>query len=494
MPTAYGQACRVGPGFYLHNRQVGQDPNLMSTQFRACFGVTIPFESKRLEETLDDLAGHVERAIADTRRILKRDKGGAHQFSANSVLHDCGLPGTDGFSDFADALLSQEIDPKTIPLIGLTQDTLNHLWRPPELQAFSRLRDYYWQLHYLGRLNKNDKIWQHENQQKWFATYGSQLTTYMVDLFSNRFLDRNGTRIAFDLKNTVADLMSLDQKLDAPQLAGALVSVLVEFLGDTLFQVPFYSADISAAYRSYAENCNKSNTLLADLHALSSAIQTGTLAAASAPLIGFPSTADVQVPWAVVSQAETPTSLVQDYKTRMVLTKISDLDGQYLGALTSLSNASQTLDDIEAEKSDLEKQFTCFRAQVIKDYLHCIFISNDPQHQATCGRFPDDTASVDPNKTDYAELVGKLTSAGGTTAEKSVRSIVGALIRGVSIAALQNEVIAEVVGSLAGTLAKKVMERVVYWALIAYIADDSDPRAKRQLLELLAEGVRLLNE
>jgi hypothetical protein len=90
---------------------------------------------------------------------------------------------------------------------------------------------------------------------------------------------------------------------------------------------------------------------------------------------------------------------------------------------------------------------------------------------------------------DYAGLVGELVGFGGRAAEKSVRSAVSGLIRGIAMASLQNDVIAEIVAALAGTLAKKLVESVTYNAFRHYIVDDVsvDAGTKRSVLGLLAE-------
>ena len=61
----------------------------------------------------------------------------------------------------------------------------------------------------------------------------------------------------------------------------------------------------------------------------------------------------------------------------------------------------------------------------------------------------------------------------GATAEKSIRSILGGVIRGVAIASLQNEVLAEVVSAIAGTLAKKIAEHFMYTWLNQFISSSN---------------------
>src|SRR5262249_15265673 len=110
-----------------------------------------------------------------------------------------------------------------------------------------------------------------------------------------------------------------------------------------------------------------------------------------------------------------------------------------------------------------------------------------PGKQGASGR-DGDTGRLTGDTTDYSDLLGRLVAFGATTAEKSVRSLVGGLIRGVAMAALQNEVLAEQVATLAATLAKKLVESLTYHSLQQFIEDPgTDPDAKRAVLNALAQ-------
>jgi hypothetical protein len=148
------------------------------------------------------------------------------------------------------------------------------------------------------------------------------------------------------------------------------------------------------------------------------------------------------------------------------------------------------LDAVEAKKSDLQKKVTCFKTQVILDNLQDSFVPDkDPKHQGMHGR-DKDTGNLDTEsmKVDYSDLIGKLVASAGSQADKCIRSILGGVIRGISIASLQNEVIAEVVSAMAGTLAKKVVENVTYLALTGFIGGTSSPDSKRAVLDLLSQN------
>jgi len=178
----------------------------------------------------------------------------------------------------------------------------------------------------------------------------------------------------------------------------------------------------------------------------------------------------------------------------MVLQKIDQLDADYPAALLGVGPLSAALDSIEGNQSDLQTRFTCFKTGVIQNDLVNLFIPDPrPGEQGAAGRDLD-TGRLTGDTTDYSDLLGSLVAFGATTAEKSVRSLVGGLIRGVAIASLQNEVMAELIASLTGTLAKKLVESLTYQALRQFIDDPgTDPDAKRAVLNALARfhGVSL---
>jgi hypothetical protein len=170
----------------------------------------------------------------------------------------------------------------------------------------------------------------------------------------------------------------------------------------------------------------------------------------------------------------------------LVVRKIDQLDSDQLTGLSRLAELSASLDSIEAAQSNLQTTFTCFQTGVIANYLANLFIPDArPGKQGEAG--PDhDTGRLEGDTADYSELVGRLVSFGGTTTEKSVRSLVGTLIRGVAIASLQNEAMAELVASIAATLAKKLVESVTYNSLYQFINDPgTDPDTKRSVLNAL---------
>jgi hypothetical protein len=325
--------------------------------------------------------------------------------------------------------------------------------------------------------------------------------------------------VSFDLKWLVSDVTKLDPKLIAPQLGGGIVSTLVEFLGDQVFGVPFYSADVLGAYRDYRKNKGLATGATADQATLSKAIEIGTISEADSKRLlglstiqakdllisGYGNTAVVPVPPSIsnlkagddipvfcdlLKSGANATPLIRSGVARLVLAKLAQLDANYPAQLATTSTSTDTIASIKAGKSKFQAKFTCFKAGVITQNLECLFVTDaGAGKQGVCGPDDDSGRSIeDGAKADYANLVGSLVAFGGTSAEKGVRSIIGGLIRGVAIASLQNEVIAEVVASLASSLSRKFVESATYLGLRSFIVDDTTiaPDDKRKALQLPA--------
>jgi len=491
---------------------------------RTCFGVTVEIDendsgSQKVGEAFDKLNDHFAFAIQGARQTLLIDRGrrATHPVATSpllkssgapapataqavSLLDDCGLPVVGLFGDFLSRFLDNEVSPANLPFVGFGRGSLSPLWAPPILLQivginFGGLSDYYDSLHYLTRINSNDPVWHGPQQQAWFSAFGPGLTGYMTDLFSSRFVDRNGTGVSFDLKGGLTDPTRTDPKQVTPQLAGAIVSNLCEFVGDQLYHVPFSSSDILKSYRDYRDQTASGGGTLAKLKTLTDAVQNGTIAEADAnAILGIPKGGgNLPVVFDTLSQGAKESPVVASGVARMVLRKIDQLDSDYLTGLLGVAPLSALLDSIEGNQSTLQNKFTCFKTGVIRNDMVNRFIPDPrPGKQGAAGR-DQDTGRLSGDTTDYSDLLGRLVAFGGSTAEKSVRSLVGALIRGIAIAALQNEVIAEVVSSLAGTLAKKLVESLTYQAYQQFIdAPGTDPDAKRAVLNALAQFHGLL--
>jgi len=522
---------------------------------RTSFGVTLSMDPSQvsLANAYDVLNQSVSAAIDKARDLVVADRSGQVSYNcpvspllpnaqpapgsvALSVLADCGIPMVGQFGPFLENLHS-ELSAVTLPFVGFGtasrfgRDTVAPLWSPPLLLKiipidFAHLNNYYQLVNYLTRLNPADDIWQGPRPNQWFNQFGNALKTYMTDLFAGQFIDRNGTAVSFDLNSPVNGINHLDFKQISPQLAGGIVSALVEFLGDQLFNVKFYSADILGAYRDCRTSASSAGGTADDLATLSKSIElgsiaendsirllgltaiqakqllmTGYLGAANDPvpqsILDLKDGSDIPVACDPLNSGASIVPLVRSGVARLVLAKIAQLDPSYVSQLASVARSTDAINKIKNKTSALQTSFTCFKAGVILANLECNFIKDGTTGQQHGDCALDSGRSIEENgdNFDYADLVGRLVSFGGTTAEKSVRSIVGGLIRGVAIASLQNEVIAEVVASLAGGLSRKYVEYATCTGITGYIegANGVDAKTKQDSLTILAKYLGLLS-
>ncbi len=501
---------------------------------RTCFGVTLEFDpstpkAASLARAFDVLNQSFAAAIDGARDRVQADMGRQVTYKSPvsplqpatlspaaavglSLLDDCGLPFVNQFGPFFKNLHS-EVSADTLPFVGFGsasrygRDTLAPLWSPHELITIAIgntfLTGYYRQINYLTRLNPTDDIWQGAGPQRWFTQFATALKSYLSDLFAGQFVDRNGTAVSFNLDNLSAASTSLDPKQISPQLAGGIVSALVEFLGDQLFQVPFYSGEILLTYREKRDDAGTVLGINAGLNKLTDAVKSATISADDAlVLLDIPKATgggNLPVVFDRISQAGNETPVVRSAVARMIVAKIAQLDIALMRELASAASATDAVNEITNKSSALQTRFTCFKAGVITSNLECRFVvdGNSGQVHGDCTGQKDAGRSIAEtgDNFDYADLVGRLVSFGGTTAEKSVRSTVGGLVRGVAIASLQNEVIAEVVASLAGGLSRKFVESATFTGITNYIQGRNgvDATVKQESLKMLAKSLGLIS-
>jgi hypothetical protein len=533
----------------------------MAVISRTCLGVTIPLDdgdpaAADLAKAYDALNGCTATAIAQARSVIRTDRAGrgAHKSAPAAPLHpgpaapaavkrvasgislldNCGLPLVDQSGDFLNHLLT-ELTPETVQFVGFGsgsdfgRGTLKPLWSGSLLAGllplppiFDPLQSHYEMVSYLTRMNRSDIIWQGGDEQQWYDQFADSLKRYLLDLFGGEFVDRGGNAVSFDLKSITTDLLSFnlkqvsqDTKQIAPQLAGGIITALVEFLGDELFQVPLYSSDALGAYRDYRKS--KATTGgSSDIGTLCAAVAAGSIAEAdSKRLLNLSTVAGKQllisgygggaVPVAISGLAAgnpIPVSfdliplaaggnspLIRSGVARLIMAKLAQLDPAY----ATWSASSPIADQV----TKLKGKFTAYKAGVLADNLQGLFDVNSgavASADGDWGRPIDDANPAGGDyMVDYADLVGKLIAFGASSAEKGVRSLVGGLVRGVAIAALQNEVLAEVVASFAGGLARKLVESVTYTALDAYLKDTTVAQdVKWNSLKILATLLGLI--
>jgi hypothetical protein len=319
----------------------------------------------------------------------------------------------------------------------------------------------------------------------------------MSDLFAGQFVDRNGTALSFNLSGLATALTSLDPKQVSPQLAGGIASAFVEFLGDELYQVPYYSPDILKAYRDQRDDAGAVSATDTTLKTLTDAVANGRISAANAlKLLGIPSAGGADLTFTftpVVAGAPVIASGV----ARTMLALIQQLDATQLTQRTAALSAGDAITQINAGKSKLQSKYTCFKAGVQKKHLAAIFAVDGTSGQPLGTAANDTGRSVTQpgQNADFADLLGQMIAQGAATADKSVRSLVGELVRGVSIASLQNEVLAELVASLAAGLARKFMESAIYGTVAGFLADPHNGVSaadKQAHVMVLAKAIGLL--
>ena len=473
-----------------------------------------PAESKRRHHRIQPLLGvslsddaaiaHLQQSYADAvqgvidiiNSDLNRKKSyapvglqpGDAAVTELSVFADCGLPFVPDFGSFLRDFLVNDIASYTSAFCGLKEDTASNIWNPGGPLGLAWYRGQYSDhMQYLCRLDWNDRIWRGEKQQKWVDTFGGGLVLYLTELFSGRFVDRNGTKIAFDFKLDLSDLTKLSQTTMSPQAAGEIVAALVEFVGDVAFNVPCYSNTILTTAGQYRGTKDAASITQTNLGILKAAITNGQLVPGDAAKVGIPLSGDLK--WAALGGSP----IVGDDLTRMVAASVGTLDTGYFTALLRQASLLSKLNaaDSSDSKSEWRTVFTSYKAHVIKSYLKDQFLhaSGDDGNVHTYGTpgFDNDTGSNTLPNVDYADLLGKVIAFGATTAQKSVQSLCGALVRGISIISLDNEVLAEVISSVAGTLAKKVVEKVLFDWLNNYLTGPGDVKEKQAFLAILSE-------
>ena len=385
----------------MARRALKATPPAAKTVTASCFGAVMSVDTSdaqgvRLAKAFQVFNDSLAAAIDATRDKVQTDRirQAVYQTSnrANpiaapnatglSLLDDCGLPLVNQFGSFLDNLHS-EVSASSLPFVGFGtasrygRDTVAPLWTTSPLSVlakvipftFGLLNSHYQLINYLARLNSSDDIWQAPQHQQWFNQFGGPLKTYMTDMFAGRFRDRNGTAVSFDLASSSTPPTSLDPKQISPQLAGGIVSALVEYLGDQLYQVPFYSQNILATYRQQRDDASVGQSLQTLLDKLTSAVKAGKISADDPfAALGIPkaNSADLAVVFDRIAESGKDTPVVASALARMVLAKIGQLDAALL-AQPSTSSRGQ------CDRPDQESD------ECTPDRLHVLQCRRDPR-------------------------------------------------------------------------------------------------------------------
>jgi hypothetical protein len=281
---------------------------------------------------------------------------------------------------------------------------------------------------------------------------------YYFDYLKNDYKDRNGTKIEFDSeqiqsfaksveKQIKSRKIQLDEQNTSPQVAGQLAYVLVDSLGDCFFKVPFYSKEIIHLDNDIQEN-------------------TKNLASSSQKR------EELKL-WLKNNAPPLENGMQLHLETRLQLEKLQKEDQNYLELSQKQQTLQKTKQEILLGSSSLQKSYTCFNAfkhlephpegaptLEIRQAIEKVYLKYTENGEVKTGG-------------DYADLLGKLVAYASRQAEKQTRTSIGGLIRGLSQASLDNEVIAEIIASIAGCFSKKVTEQVVYSLLKEIIENPS---------------------
>lgn len=100
--------------------------------------------------------------------------------------------------------------------------------------------------------------------EDWLDTNFGPLGVYLAQLVQGKFVDRNGTKLAFSLnvaqRTQTLPPTATNLAAESPQIAGELIYALVECLGDQEFQVPCYDPSTGQQnWRNYT--CSKAQVI-----------------------------------------------------------------------------------------------------------------------------------------------------------------------------------------------------------------------------------------
>jgi len=304
------------------------------------------------------------------------------------------------------------------------------------------------------------------------------ILTYFTELFLGRLQDRNGSKItaSISIENLdITQLATLSSDV-APKVVGDIITALTEALGDYRFGIPYYCADILSTYREQrnAADAREKNKSARD------------------EAVGFLSDPQ-KANYAPVS--EKVPAYLRDYETGMNLAKLAKCDVASVDIENRRLEAEEAIRNFVNGKSAQQLAFTCVKSGLVgvKEFMSGIFFDNNSI--GVIGN--DQLVGDDWYKTyDFADLIGAIVTCAARNSYQGFKSVVGGVVRGLTIAGMNNEVLAEVLGSLFGGLAKKAAEAFAFRFLNALvtknntgISADERIRILRLLIALYLNGV-----
>jgi hypothetical protein len=436
-----------------------------------------------VQETLDsDFSGRTRYSMPNPRGEGSGET--TSQFlSDSSVFRDSGLPTIQDLGSFVESVVPRFSDGGVVPFFELGDASIGHLWSARNLIQRNNSRRKFGDLfRFLTQMKWRDsEEWQGLRSERWMAQHRGLLAFYFTELFAGRFVDRNGTAMSFTLGVDFSDLSSLSNLKLSPDFAGSIVGTFVEFLGDRVFQVPYYAPSLLKHYQTHRslEASIAKNEL--NLDRITEAIANGSLDAVEAEELNLPLSGDLD--WTVLAKSNDDDSMPIDPASispivgsrlcRLLVRKVSALDAEFQEQSIQLAASELENSSIENGSSKLQSRFTIHASGIQRKSICCVFL---PEESDSCG-----VHSI-AGENDYADLVGRLVKLAGESAEKNVRALVGGVVRGISLFALDNEVVAEVIATAASVASKKAAEAFTYQFLLRFIADQSIPLSQRKEL------------
>lgn len=450
------------------------------------------------------IKSHLNQSVTEVQSVIDQDLSGRRNYQLQptvvmgsampgqvmqgtaSVFGDSGLPRIRALGSFIESITPSFASSEVIPNFDISSQSVGHVWpantRPRRNQIRNSMGNLF---RFLTRMEwRNTEAWQGPRSERWVRQYRSPMAYYLNELFSGRFVDRNGNKIGFSLGVDLTSLTELSNLKLSPELAGKVISTFIEFLGDMVFQVPYYSPSLLKVYGDKRTNDAALAGSAEQLDQVQQSIVDGTLDSDTAEKLGIPVHGDLD--WSVLftPDASDPMIPVSDNKVstvigsqtcRMLAAKVGQLDQQLVDLTATSVGLDREIASINGNSSKTQNAFTIHSAGIQQNALRCIFL---PEDGLTC--HPSNIGS----SKDYANLVGKLVALAAQSAEANTRAVIGGVVRGISLFALDNEVVAEVIASSAATAAKKAAEAFTYRFVTRFINDTSvDVNQRRAVLE-----------
>lgn len=315
------------------------------------------------------------------------------------------------------------------------------------------------------------------------------IVRYYVEFFKNDYKDRNSINIEFDkkefkqsTKKFIKDIKSKEYNIQnsdvSPKIAGQLVSIFIDCIGDKIFKVDFYSQDILDLIDQKSKLSKEVISMNSESNEIpSNAYNTNYYLAKILPIENevYTSEKEIEALQVRIEHADSTEVLHLNFekiqkesKKKLYNTILSERYTEFLKKMYELYNIDN---EIENEKNN----FTCYKAKFIETYLQNKWI----QFYKSGKKYTLDknkkeilfTKCKPEDRKDFAGLLGMLIAHSARQAERFTKSQVGTFIRGTNQASLDNEVIAEIISSIISMFVKKIVEKITSELLEKILTD-----------------------